>query len=394
MIDAPPAQISNWSHQGRPRYSPADGGDVKVFISWSGERSHALAEALYDWLPSVLQAIEPWLSSEDIQKGSRWPFEIGARLGDANFGIFCTTPENVGSPWLNFEAGAVSKSVTEGSVATLLLGMKSADITGPLAQFQATRCEKEDLRRLIRTINHHLAAPLAEPKVDMAFDRWWQVLEASIESALTIRADTPQQRPDRELLEEVLSVVRVRNRTPTEASAAGIQRVVANFHTIEWDDLFDDATRVDLLFAYGAGWRAAHIHQIAAVLKQPGARVRIVLPNPNDQTTMEELGRRFSLAPENVTERVRVAMQEFVDLRRDSDKTAELIVATVDRTPLHTCYRVDDTVVLTPYHHGFDRRAVPALLLDRYGLLGRFYDADFDALAAGAKRVTPEQPAS
>jgi hypothetical protein len=88
-----------------------------------------------------------------------------------------------------------------------------------------------------------------------------------------------------------------------------------------------------------------------------------------------------------------MAVQEFARLRAGADKTAELIVATVDRTPLHTYYRVDDTVVLTPYHHGFDRRAVPALVLDRYGLLGRFYDSDFDALAAGAKHVNAEQPA-
>lgn len=366
---------------------------MKVFISWSGERSHALAEALYDWLPSVLQAVEPWLSSEDIQKGSRWPVEVGARLSDANFGIFCTTPENVGSPWMNFEAGAVSKSVTEGSVATLLLGMKPADVTGPLAQFQATRCEKEDLRKLIRTVNHHLASPLAEPKVDTAFDRWWQEFESSINAAFAIRVDVPHRRPDRELLEEILSVVRVRDRAPTEASAAGIQRIVANFHTIEWDVLFDGATRVDLLFAYGAGWRAAHAHEIAAVLKRPGSRVRIVLPNPDDRTTVEELGRRFSLPPEDVAERVRMALHEFASLRAGADKTAALILATIDRTPLHTYYRVDDTVVLTPYHHGFDRRAVPALVLDRYGLLGRFYDSDFDALAAGAKHVNAEQPA-
>jgi hypothetical protein len=362
---------------------------LKVFISWSGERSHVLAEALYEWLPNVLQAVEPWLSSEDIQKGQRWAAEIGARLAEASFGIFCVTPENVGAAWLNFEAGAISKSITEGSVATVLLGLRSTDVVGPLAQFQATKTEKEDLRRLVRTINRHLSTPLAESKVDAAFDRWWQELGVAIESASAISADPPQPRRDRDLLEEILSVVRVRDRIPTDASAAGIQRVIANFHSLEWDVLFENATRVDLLFAYGAGWRAAHGHELTAVLKRPVARIRVILPNRTDDTTMDELARRFASIPAEVGERIRAAEEDFIRLGADKEDTASLVVGRINRTPLHTYYRLDDTVVVTPYHHGFDRRAVPTLVLDRYGMLGRFFDADFDALAARADNIMP-----
>jgi TIR domain len=367
---------------------------MKVFISWSGERSHALGEALYEWLPSVLQAVEPWLSSEDIQKGSRWPVEIGAKLQDANFGIFCLTPENVNAAWLNFEAGAVSKSVTEGSVATLLLDIKPSDIAGPLAQFQATKTEKNDLRKLVRTINRHLSMPLAEPKVDAAFDRWWPELETAIKSARTIKVDAPKRRSEREILEEILSVVRFRDRAPSDSSAAGIQRVIANFHTLEWDVLFADATRVDLLFAYGAGWRAAHGHELAGVLKRPGARVRVILPDRTDNTTMEELGRRFSASPSDVSARIQAAEEEFLTVASGAEETASLAVLRIARTPLYTYYRVDDIVVVTPYHHGFDRRAVPTLVLERYGMLGRFFDADFDALAGRAEPVSPKPHAT
>lgn len=41
---------------------------VNVFLSWSGPLSHDRALELHDWLPSVIPAISPLISSEDIEK--------------------------------------------------------------------------------------------------------------------------------------------------------------------------------------------------------------------------------------------------------------------------------------------------------------------------------------
>ena len=41
---------------------------MKVFISWSGEKSKKIAEVFRDWLPQVIQAIEPFVSFEDIKR--------------------------------------------------------------------------------------------------------------------------------------------------------------------------------------------------------------------------------------------------------------------------------------------------------------------------------------
>lgn len=49
---------------------------MKVFISWSGNKSHKVAMIFREWLPSVIQSLEPYVSSEDIDKGARWSSDI------------------------------------------------------------------------------------------------------------------------------------------------------------------------------------------------------------------------------------------------------------------------------------------------------------------------------
>ena len=60
---------------------------MKVFISWSGDISHKVAMVLYGWLPDVIQSIDPYVSSEDIHKGTRWIMDISTELEKSAFGI-------------------------------------------------------------------------------------------------------------------------------------------------------------------------------------------------------------------------------------------------------------------------------------------------------------------
>ena len=84
---------------------------MKVFMSWSGSLSRRAAEILRDWLPNVLQAIEPWMSTDDIEKGTRWSLDVATELSKAKVGILCVTSDNLDSPWLYFEAGALSRAM-------------------------------------------------------------------------------------------------------------------------------------------------------------------------------------------------------------------------------------------------------------------------------------------
>lgn len=119
---------------------------MKVFLSWSGDLSHKTALIFRDWLPSVIQSILPYVSSEDIDKGARWSTDIAKELEDSTYGILCVTKENVHAPWLTFEAGALSKTMDKAAVSPFLFDIKRSEVSGPILQFQSTIFEKEDIK--------------------------------------------------------------------------------------------------------------------------------------------------------------------------------------------------------------------------------------------------------
>lgn len=187
---------------------------MEVFISWSGERSEAVATALHGWMPQVIQRMKPWLSPADIEKGARWHSEIAVHLNDSRVGICCLTPENLDAPWLIFEAGAMSKQLDKPFVCTFLFDLKPTDVREPLAQFQATRAEKADTLKLMLTLDRALGEnPLGEARLTTAFEQWWPRLETALGKIPAVQEKPAPPRPAAEMLEELLALVREQTRS-------------------------------------------------------------------------------------------------------------------------------------------------------------------------------------
>lgn len=182
--------------------------EMKVFISWSGERSKALAQACHDWIPLVLHNVEPWLSEADIEAGDRWAEAVAKELSDSNFGIICVTRENVGSPWVLFEAGALAKSMQGSKVIPLLLDLDFRDITGPLAQFQAKKLEKAGINEVISSINQTANHAVPEARAKQLFDALWPEFEKKVAAIPKQPAAAKHTRPQHEILEELVASVR------------------------------------------------------------------------------------------------------------------------------------------------------------------------------------------
>jgi hypothetical protein len=191
---------------------------VKIFISWAKEPSKTVAAALHSWLPDIIQSLRPFMSSADIDAGSRWGASIATALADCTLGIVCITPENQHDPWLTFESGALAKTLQNTYVCPYLIGMSPSQMdAGPLTQFQVTTADKDGTRDLLRTINKALdAGALDEPRLDRLFEMHWPTLD----SRLTNLPSAQRKRPGRDssdMLAELVETVRsISRRLPHE----------------------------------------------------------------------------------------------------------------------------------------------------------------------------------
>ncbi|HMS69031.1 MAG TPA: DNA-directed RNA polymerase subunit alpha C-terminal domain-containing protein [Saprospiraceae bacterium] len=188
---------------------------MKVFISWSGNRSQRVAHLLDKWISCVIQAVDPWISTKDIDKGSLWFSEISNILSSTQTGIVCLTKSNLNNPWILFEAGALAKGLTSNRVFTFLIDLEPKDVKDPLAQFNHTEPRRESLYQLVRTINGALVEKsLKESILENVFDTYWPQFANDCSKILseTKEEDVKEERPEGDVLNEILYSVRAMDR--------------------------------------------------------------------------------------------------------------------------------------------------------------------------------------
>ncbi len=171
-----------------------------------------MAELLKTWLKGVIQATEPYISTEDVDKGSIWFSEIGDTLAETNIGIICLTRSNKGNPWILFEAGALSKGLSKSRVWTFLVDLDFPDLEAPLSQFNGTKPTKEDVKKLLVSVNKTLEdKALPNDVLAESFEQWWPRFEQSFQKIAASAADDagePEKRSIQDMVEELLQLTR------------------------------------------------------------------------------------------------------------------------------------------------------------------------------------------
>ena len=165
---------------------------MDVLISWSKNQSRQVASVFRTWLPKVVPGLRPWMSNKDIDKGKQWFGELQAFLGEATSCVICVTAENVRSPWIYYETGAIAAKKQEVLVCPYLIGIGISMIAdGPLAQYQCTEATKEDTLALIRSLNRALAKPHDEGLLAGNFESKWPEFEEELTRVIETEVAAP-----------------------------------------------------------------------------------------------------------------------------------------------------------------------------------------------------------
>jgi len=195
---------------------------MKIFLSWSGNRSKYIASCLNKWIPNMVPHMNIWFSEKDIQKGKIWFEEIQKALTDDETvcSLLCLTPENIHSDWINFEAGCFLGKIGHGGIFTLLYEVKAEDITFPLAAFQKTSLKKKDFKKMIQTLNKSSGLnKIKNNQLDYLFSNAWKELEKELKKVP--KSESPEKIPDKrsdsEIIREVLATVRSMKESQSES---------------------------------------------------------------------------------------------------------------------------------------------------------------------------------
>ncbi len=210
---------------------------MKIFFSWSGTRSKYIAETFSNWLEQVLQAVEPWIST-DIEKGSRWNDDIAEKLRESKVGIICLTSDNLESKWIHFEAGAIAKT-EDAYVCTFLFDINPASVQQPLSQFQSTKFTEEDVLKLIKNINTKISKAggkaLKEQNLISVYNTFWPQLVEKLKNIPEYTGKEIVPRTERELIEESLQILRIlRNQISTNYLSISDENEIIDF----WIDTY------------------------------------------------------------------------------------------------------------------------------------------------------------
>src|SRR5207237_4045583 len=116
-------------------------------------------------------------------------------LAIIKIGILCITKENIGAPWVNFEAGALASSVAEESrVCPYCWGLKVTDFSDPLGSFNGVEANEIGTKKLVVSLNNALGMPVSPPNLAKTFEKLWPELGGALGE---IKEPTPGNLPPR-----------------------------------------------------------------------------------------------------------------------------------------------------------------------------------------------------
>lgn len=187
-------------------------------------------------------------------------------------------------------------------------------------------------------------------------------------------------RGKRDIIREVLAKVEV----SSDVEATGLQRVSMDWRVVPWADLLGAAKSVDVFISYGSTWLSTYSSELLTFASQRGNKMRYILPDPEDAVAIAVLAERYDYTPEIIKSKILESARAVAKLSRDG--AGDIRVYYRRGTPTFTCYRFDETVVVTLYQHKVARGPIPTFVLGR-GTFKDFFASDLTEIVSQSREV-------
>lgn len=163
--------------------------------------------------------------------------------------------------------------------------------------------------------------------------------------------------------------------------SAGILQIAPSFQSreINWDKLFQKASEVDVLFYGSSMWRTQNYKNIRELLQRPRTKLRILIPDPNDQKTMIESAGRLKMSLDDQIQYINKTINYFRELSVEFPK-AKIQVWVIKKSPLISIFRFDDIAVVTFYSHLGYVESIPTIICSRGGEIFNFVINELNGL--------------
>ncbi|MEU3481344.1 hypothetical protein ACI2LO_26505 [Streptomyces sp. NPDC033754] len=191
----------------------------------------------------------------------------------------------------------------------------------------------------------------------------------------------------RSFFREMLDVLKLKQ----DVHESGLESIGTDYrNVVNWDECLGSAKNLDIFAAWATTWRNSNQTNLQRLASRPDGRIRVVLPDPNDNTCVRTLAARFNISQADVRTKLNESIEGYKKFDGNGSSTGRVEIYTTPVYRAFTAYRIDNQFVVTLYHHKDNRSgSFPALTCRQGGSLFAFFEEDLEGVLDGATKLYP-----
>jgi hypothetical protein len=143
----------------------------------------------------------------------------------------------------------------------------------------------------------------------------------------------------------------------TDVDKAGLISITTRFYQdVDWQNLFRNTEKLDILFSYGGTWRGLNTLELSNLASR-GASIRVLLPNPANEDLMVLLGERYNTTSQVIASRIGEAEGDFRD-KFNGEHARNREIRHINNAPVFDVYKFTDVAILVVVEFAIERPLV------------------------------------